>query len=193
MLRIIMPKTRRARLAMKAGRGIKKTSQSEDESDMNVSDIVTPSQKEESRAPCTASLSSTLVQEFRSSCTEAVCENRETYAKYAKEIKKYMRNQFDFFGIKAPQRRRLQKEVIDKNKDILKDREVLFSFLRELWLQDEREFQAFGTDFCQKFRKEMLGITDDHFREAVARVEAAITSKSWWDTVDYLAYQGVIN
>ena len=190
-LRIIMPKTRRARLAMKAGRGIKNKSQSEDMHNSTEPDIVTPSQ-EESRVSYTASLGSTLVQEFRCSCTEAVRENQETYAKYAQEIKKYMRNQFDFFGIKAPQRRTLQKEVIDKNKEILKDREVLFSFLRELWLQDEREFQAFGTDFCQQFRKEMLGITDDHFREAVAQVEMSIMSKSWWDTVDNLAYQGVI-
>ncbi|XP_064383311.1 uncharacterized protein LOC135331936 isoform X1 [Halichondria panicea] len=187
-LRIIMPKTRRARLAMKAGRGIKNKSQSEDMHNSTEPDIVTPSQ-EESRVSYTASLGSTLVQEFRCSCTEAVRENQETYAKYAQEIKKYMRNQFDFFGIKAPQRRTLQKEVIDKNKEILKDREVLFSFLRELWLQDEREFQAFGTDFCQQFRKEMLGITDDHFREAVAQVEMSIMSKSWWDTVDNLAYQ----
>lgn len=31
---------------------------------------------------------------------------------YGKQMSKYMRNQFDFYGIKAPERRKLEKQVI---------------------------------------------------------------------------------
>lgn len=201
-----MPKTRaRTRLSSGTGpgpgrNGRKKKPTESDSKDTSFQSSVVPTstltdaaQEGTSTTTCTStgSIGSTLVQEFRLMCTKGIQENPESYGKYAKQIKKYMRNQFDFLGFKAPQRRKLQKELIDKNKEILgQDREALFSFLRELWLQDERDFQCFGFDLCQQFRTEMLGSTSDHFTEAVTEVEACLTSKSWWDTVDSLAYIG---
>ncbi len=187
-----MPKTKRVGVRLSSRRKGTKNKPTESAED-NVPQSITPRfiLEDQQEASSTASnVGPTLVQEFRLLCTKRIQGNPEPYGKYAQEAKKYMRNQFDFFGFKAPQRRKLQKELIDKNKEILKDRVVLFSFLRELWLQDERDFQCFGVDLCQHFRKEMLGSTSDHFREAVTEVEACLTSKSWWDTVDSLAYIG---
>lgn len=197
-----MPKTRAKRPKARLSSGRKKnpsTFESKDTPSESVTPTCRPaSTLEDQEVPkglstAQTGIGSTLVQEFRLLCTEGIQQNPKSYKKYAQNIKKYMRNQFDFFGFKAPERRKLQKELIDKNKELLKDREVLFSFLRELWLQDERDFQCFGVDFCQQFRKEMLGTTDEHFREAVREVEGCLTSKSWWDIVDGLAYIGECN
>ena len=140
--------------------------------------------------PCNVGLD--LVQEFKRLCEESVSEHQELHKKDAVQMKKYMRNKFEFFGLKAPQRRRLQKQLLDGNSEALKDRDTLFSVLGLLWEQEEREFQAFGTDFFQQYRKEFLGSSDDHFREAMSKAQVCITSKSWWDTVDAISYPGEV-
>ena len=189
----IMPKTRRVsqRLASQRskrhGGGVKSVSRQSPNPTSSEADEPTPINAPTSKS----SADSAIVHQFQALCKKSVSEDKELYGKYAQDIKKYMRNQFDFFGIKAPQRRKLQKEVVDGNMETLRDRDVLFSVLNQLWRENERDFQAFGVDLCQQFRKEMLGSTDDHFRQAVSNVQACITSKSWWDTVDCLAYQGM--
>ena len=140
--------------------------------------------------PCDVGLD--LVHEFKRLCEESVSEHQELHKKDAVQMKKYMRNKFEFFGLKAPQRRRLQKQLLDDNSEALKDRDTLFSVLGLLWEQEEREFQAFGTDFFQQYRKEFLGSSDDHFREAMSKARVCITSKSWWDTVDAISYPGEV-
>lgn len=140
--------------------------------------------------PCSVGLR--LVQEFRCLCEESVKEHQELHKKDAEQMKKYMRNKFNFFGLKSPQRRRLQKQLLDDNAEALKNRDTLFSFLGLLWEQEEREFQAFGVDFFQQYRKEFLGSSDDHFKEAISKAQICITSKSWWDTVDALSYPGEV-
>jgi 3-methyladenine DNA glycosylase AlkD len=93
-------------------------------------------------------------------------------------MKRYMRNQFDFFGIKSPERRELYK--IFKSKNGLIPNDEKFDIVKWCWEQNEREYQMFAMEFLGKSaRKESESIIDLY--------QFMITNKSWWDTVDYIA------
>lgn len=124
-----------------------------------------------------------LSHEFRTLCSQHANQA------YAKSMSQYLRNKFSFFGLKAPQRRLLQKEFTSKHSEKLTHRRFLLQFAVSLWQQDERECQQYGVDLMSDFKKEILGETQAHFNEAIACAEVLITTKSWWDTVDMLASQ----
>jgi len=130
-----------------------------------------------------------LVSAFRTLLLSHVSSHPEC-SKYAPLISKYMRNQFTFMGLKAPARRELQKKFINENTEGLKERRVLIEFVKCLWDQDERDFQAFGVDLMVWFRDVLIGDTEEEFYEAVGVAEHCVVTKSWWDTVDALAYSG---
>ncbi len=92
----------------------------------------------------------------------------------------YMRHQFYFFGIKAPDRRQLEKPFLIKS--YLPPIEELDKYVKALWAKKERDFQLFALDFCTKYMK--------RFREKDIRLlEYMVEHKSWWDTVDAIAYK----
>lgn len=130
-----------------------------------------------------------MISSFRFLLTTHVSSHPEC-KKYAPSIAKYMRNQFVFFGLKAPARRALQKEFLGENKESLKARKTLMEFVRCLWKEEERDFQAFGVDLLAQYREVLLGETEAEFGEAVALAEHCVVTKSWWDTVDALSYPG---
>ena len=105
-------------------------------------------------------------------------------------MSKYMRNKFAFMGLKAPARRAIQKAFLAENREVAEDRTTVISFAKALWEQDEREFQGVGGDLLIKCRGVLLGETDGEFQEAMALAEYCVVTKSWWDTVDAIAYQG---
>ena len=88
----------------------------------------------------------------------------------------YMRNQFEFFGIKTPLRRELGKDLVLASKE-LSEKEIV-SLCKELWAQPEREFQYIACDILAKNAK--------RFSAAYVKRDAKwfITNKSWWDSVD---------
>jgi 3-methyladenine DNA glycosylase AlkD len=88
----------------------------------------------------------------------------------------YMRNQFEFFGIKTPLRRELGKELVNASKE-LSEKEIV-SLCKELWAQPEREFQYIACDILAKNAKRLS--------PGYVKRDAKwfITNKSWWDTVD---------
>ncbi|XP_059165606.1 uncharacterized protein LOC131948107 [Physella acuta] len=103
---------------------------------------------------------------------------------------KYMRNQFEYFGIPTPQRR-------DVYKNLWKDVRLLNSSeLRTLacqtWFSPEREFQYFTAELLER---EVLRIYSDDNQSPENTVLKALDfvktfllhEKSWWDTVDTLA------
>ena len=100
----------------------------------------------------------------------------------AEPMARYMRNKFDFYGIKAPRRRELFKNFISTFG--LPAVEQLDIVLRDLWLQPQREYQHWGLDLLQKFQKQV----EPGF---VRMLEHLIVTKSWWDTVDALAVHPV--
>ncbi|MEI7734125.1 MAG: DNA alkylation repair protein [Ferruginibacter sp.] len=88
--------------------------------------------------------------------------------------KAYMRNQFEFFGLKAALRRSLIKEYL---KEGLPHRDQLQKIITELWQLPQREFQYFGIALIAACKKQW----DAGF---IPLIEFMITHKSWWDSVD---------
>ncbi len=97
---------------------------------------------------------------------------------YAARSKSYMRNQYEFFGLRAPQQRELWK-VFLKTHD-LPDMKDLPELIKILWEKPEREFQRFGMGLLEKYSKKV----DKDF---IGIYEFMVINKSWWDTVDMIA------
>lgn len=99
-------------------------------------------------------------------------------AKIALEQKAYMRNQFEYFGLKAQQRRVVQKPFLLKRN--LPKKEKVSELVVALWQMPQRDFQYFGQELAFKYVKQ-LEETD------IELFEFMVIHKSWWDTVDFIA------
>ncbi len=97
-------------------------------------------------------------------------------------MKKYMRDQFEYLGIKSPQGSVLLREHIHEHGLPLLDQ--LDIILRELWTLPQREFQYAAINLTGKLEKKVEP-------EFITTIEHLITTKSWWDTVDALAGHAV--
>ncbi|WP_394143546.1 DNA alkylation repair protein [Vibrio atypicus] len=96
----------------------------------------------------------------------------------AQQMKAYMRNQYQFYGIQSVPRREALKPYFSKQ--ALPSLEELPAVVKELWAQPEREFQLVAIDLLIKLKKKLPATF-------LAELEWLITTKSWWDTVDMLA------
>lgn len=98
-------------------------------------------------------------------------------AENAKAMKAYMKGRFEYYGIKSPERRELQKQFLaEHNLPVPFDPEVFLA----LWKANQREFQMFGLDLLRRQAKKV----SEH---DLALIEELIVTKSWWDTVDGIA------
>lgn len=96
----------------------------------------------------------------------------------AAPMKKYMRDQFEYLGIKTPERAALQKEFYATHGlPALAD---LDTVLRELWSLPQREFQYAAVGLLSKAEKQIPA-------RFIKTIEYLIVTKSWWDTVDIIA------
>ncbi|MDX1414750.1 MAG: DNA alkylation repair protein [Candidatus Promineifilaceae bacterium] len=91
---------------------------------------------------------------------------------------RYMRDKFEFLGIKTPQRKALFKQFLAENG--LPPAEELERVIRDLWHLPQREYQYSGQALLEKMKRT---VTPDH----VPLLEYLVVTKSWWDTVDALA------
>ena len=96
----------------------------------------------------------------------------------ASPMKAYMKNKFEYLGIKSPERRELAKSYLIKS--TRPATEKLWGIINELWGQPEREFQYFAMELFSKYNNSLEKNWIYHF-------EFMITQKSWWDTVDFIA------
>ena len=93
-------------------------------------------------------------------------------------MRRYMREQFDFLGIKTPVRIRLVRDYLSKYADAAtKD---LSGLALDLWALPYREYQYAALDVLDRHQKRLEA-------EDIPMLERLITNKSWWDTVDALA------
>ncbi|MBE0682651.1 MAG: DNA alkylation repair protein [Anaerolineales bacterium] len=93
-------------------------------------------------------------------------------------MKKYMRDQFEYLGIKTPVRAALQKEFIQQNG--LPPLDQLDTICRDMWSLPQREFQYAATSFLGRLENELEP-------EFITTIEYLLITKSWWDTVDTIA------
>jgi len=96
----------------------------------------------------------------------------------AAPMKKYMRDQFEYLGIKTPENVALQKNFYAKYG--LPELSDLDEILRDLWILPQREFQYVAVGLLGKFEKQLPA-------QFIDTIEYLIITKSWWDTVDALA------
>lgn len=90
----------------------------------------------------------------------------------------YMRNQFEFFGLKSQKRRTLQSEFFRSNE--LPPKSELKMIITELWEQPQRELHYAGQELAKKYIRH-TELSD------IELYEFMVTHKSWWDTVDFIA------
>jgi len=96
----------------------------------------------------------------------------------AAPMKKYMRDQFAYLGIKTPQSVALQKEFYVEHG--LPEITELDPILRDLWSLPQREFQYVAVGLLGRCDKQIPA-------KFIKTVEYLIITKSWWDTVDSIA------
>ena len=97
-------------------------------------------------------------------------------------MKKYMRDQFEYLGIKTPQSVALIKGFIKEHG--FPPINKLDVIARDLWSLPQREFQYTAIGLLGKFEKKVEP-------EFITTIEYLIVTKSWWDTVDALAGHAV--
>jgi len=98
--------------------------------------------------------------------------------KIALEQKAYMKNHFDFFGIKSPVRKEITKPFLQKQ--YLPDKKEAFVIVKKLWKKPQREFQYFAQELCFKYK-------NNYEVKDIELFEYMVINKSWWDTVNFIA------
>lgn len=97
-------------------------------------------------------------------------------------MRRYMKNRFDFYGLKSPARKLIIKDYVKENG--IPEGEKLQQLVELMWDHPKREMQYTALDLMEK-RLRKLDISFLPFFEKL------ILKKSWWDTVDWLAPKGV--
>ena len=92
-------------------------------------------------------------------------------------MERYMRNQFDFIGVKSVARREVMRVGV---RDLgIPEQGEWPKWIAEMW-GAERELQYIAMDLLKRRKR--------HLTEAnLPLLEWMITNKSWWDTVDIIA------
>lgn len=108
-------------------------------------------------------------------------EIREIFAKNAspsdkKTMEAYMRNLFDFYGIRAGKRRELSKTYIREAK---KADKIDWDFLKSLFEDKMREINYLGLDIL-RVQTHLLSLSDFDRLVSLAQI------RPWWDTIDVI-------
>lgn len=97
-------------------------------------------------------------------------------------MKKYMKGQFAYYGLKRPERTALEKTFYAHMK--LPPKEQMTPLVLRAWNYPEREWKYVAMTFMEKYKK--------HWEESdVELLEQLILSESWWDTVDIISIRMV--
>lgn len=100
---------------------------------------------------------------------------------YAAQMKAYLRDKFEFYGIKTKLRRDLLKASVANYKDVINN--DIRAISKELFNSPYRELQHCGIELFEKqLRKK-------YYKDDIHQIEFFISTNSWWDTVDFIAKQ----
>ena len=92
----------------------------------------------------------------------------------AAAMKAYMKNKFEFLGVKSLARRKLTKTLFKQQTNSVID----WNFINESWDNPYRELQYAALDYLE-IRKKLLTPSD------LPRLKKLAQTKSWWDTIDF--------
>jgi len=123
---------------------------------------------EKSKAENVSVFISTLKEEFMNRLDEELANSQSAY----------MRNKFKFIGMKSPTRREVTRPFLLKK--YLPEKAQAMAIVKKLWEDDYRDYQLFSMDLLSKYLKSVD-------KEDIVFFEHLIITKSWWDTVDYIA------
>ena len=90
-------------------------------------------------------------------------------------MKAYMKDQFEFLGVKTPVRRKLSKVFFKKNSSLAID----WKFIHQAWDNPYREMQYVVLDYL-KLKQKFLTSND------LPKIKKLAQTKPWWDTIDFL-------
>lgn len=94
----------------------------------------------------------------------------------AKQMEKYLRNKFKFYGLKSPERRKSYHDLIKAER---KNKKIDWKLLDQAWSDSHREAQYFACDYLISLEKYLTFEDIDH-------IFYYVKSKQWWDTIDSL-------
>lgn len=97
----------------------------------------------------------------------------------AKPMKAYMKDRFEFFGIKSPQRKALSKLYLSQAKKL--EKEEVLQIVKTLWTRPERELHYVAQEFLFRAKNHINEKKDIEFLQWMA------VNNSWWDTIDFIA------
>ena len=92
--------------------------------------------------------------------------------------KAYMRDQFEYYGLKTEKRREIQRHFLSK--EFLPEKPRGHAMIKTVWRKPQREFQLFAQELAYKYAKQID-------KNDIALYEFMVIHKSWWDTVDFIA------
>jgi len=116
------------------------------------------------------------MQEFIQRVENQFYQKRD--ATIAQGQKAYMRNQFEFYGIKTPVRRVLQRQLFQKER--LPPKDEVAGIIKTLWGRPQREYHYLAQELAKKYLNNLE-------EKDITLYEFMITHNSWWDTVDFIA------
>lgn len=93
----------------------------------------------------------------------------------AQPMKAYMKNNFEFLGVRSSDRRKAAKQFF---KDF-KTPELDWDFVEACWAKPYREFQYVAIDYLVAHKKNLV-LAD------LPRLKKLAQTKSWWDSIDGL-------
>jgi 3-methyladenine DNA glycosylase AlkD len=93
-------------------------------------------------------------------------------------MKKYMKDQFEFYGVKTPERRTMVKSFLKKYS--LPPANELKPVIMDCWSNDYRDWQYVAISLLMEYIKKPE-------KDIVGLLEFMVVNKSWWDTVDGIA------
>jgi 3-methyladenine DNA glycosylase AlkD len=95
----------------------------------------------------------------------------------APRMKSYMKDHFEFIGVKSKARKEVSRPYL---KSWLSSKKLEKELVKELWTQDEREFQYIAMDYLDRTKRYWVA-------EDLGFFQMLVQTKSWWDSVDMIA------
>lgn len=93
----------------------------------------------------------------------------------AQQMSKYMRNQFEFYGIQTP----IRKQIYQSELKIAKKNKVIdWQLLQEVFKNPHRECQYFVIDYLSRMQVYLK------FEDIERHLFYFVKNKQWWDTID---------